>query len=670
MAAVPEDDLPNNLRGTTVPEDDLPSAPKQETGAAFGIYPKQRATPSKPETKQAMTRFAETTGELLGLGSTQEPEFSPGQIGTAGAVGATGGAVAPKVFRGAGSVLSRIPTLPTRALGAGLTAFGTGLQQTSTARRAALGGGGFAGAETGGQVAALSGLPPILGAGPGAALGMGQVPGRQLVSTLRGQPVQEAQAALGVEAEAARRTGAQALTAQERAAQQTAAAQRQAAETEGLALTERQAQATAAAAKAEAGKGRTLRELAGVRTLPEAGGFKPIPQTETQVGEYIRGQAKNFVDGIKAQRAKVADTNFTGAKTEAAQKEALGQFVDTKPIIDYLNGLQAKGGSGDYINSIRKLVEDIGATKGFEGLEIIRRRVGDAAFGLPEEGYKAIGQQLAKDVYGQLANQMRQFSGSFGKYLDDYKRLSQPIEVYGTKVGKGLIETQDAAGRYFSKTADQIANDVFKSPEATKQFLDAVGGNQEIVTAAARRYFAGKLEGAAKPEAVDKLLKDNRELLRLPGMQSVRQDIESFKANLVTSERRAGAARGIAKESEERLGGAVTSTLENADKALATRLKDIQSAKTLFSDSVDALVAAKPGRAVQDFDRTVLPKIRDAEAKAGVQIIDENKLQQLRQQLTQVDRVADKVQRTRLVVGALGTYLVGQTAVSTAGKVF
>jgi hypothetical protein len=139
MAAVPEDDLPNNLRGTTVPEDDLPSAPKQETGAAFGIYPKQRATPSKPETKQAMTRFAETTGELLGLGSTQEPEFSPGQIGTAGAVGATGGAVAPKVFRGAGSVLSRIPTLPTRALGAGLTAFGTGLQQTSTARRAALG---------------------------------------------------------------------------------------------------------------------------------------------------------------------------------------------------------------------------------------------------------------------------------------------------------------------------------------------------------------------------------------------------------------------------------------------------------------------------------------------------------------------------------------------------
>ena len=631
MAAVPEDDLPNNLRGTTVPEDDLPSAPKQETGAAFGIFPKQRATPSKPETKQAMTRFAETTGELLGLGTTQQPEFSPSQIGTAGAIGTTGGAVAPQVLRGAGSVLSRIPTVPTRAAGAGLTALGTGLQQTSLARRAATGGGALAGAETGYQLAALSDLPPILGAGPGATLGMGRLPGRQLVSTLRGQPIQQAQQAVATESAAARQAGERVLQ-----------------EAEQMVTTRDIAERTASR---EAAKGpRSLRELAGVQTLPEAGGFKPIPQTETQVGEYIRGQAKNFVDGIKAQRAKVADTNFTGAKTEAAQKEALGQFVETQPIIDYLNGLQAKGGSGDYINSIRKLVEDIGATKGFEGLEIIRRRVGDAAFGLPEEGYKAIGQQLAKDVYGQLANQMRQFSGSFGKYLDDYKRLSQPIEVYGTKVGKGLIETQDAAGRYFSKTADQIANDVFKSPEATKQFLDAVGGNQEIVTAAARRYFAGKLEGAAKPEAVDKLLKDNRELLRLPGMQSVRQDIEAYRNNLVTATSRSKVA---------------SAEMERIDEAL----KGLPKAKTAFNDAINAIVNAQPGKAVETFNQQLV-NIRKAEQQAGRVLLTDQQVNQLRAQMQQLEQVNDKVQRTRIVAGALAGFLFGQQAVSTAGKLF
>lgn len=657
------EDLPDKAKDAD-PYGDIPQG---QGGAAFGIYPKQRATPSKPETQQAMRRFGEKTSELLGFMPPEEPQLAPGQVGTAGAVGATGAAVAPQVLRTTGSVLSRIPTVPTRAAGAGLTALGTGLQQTSTARRAALGGGGFAGAEAGGQVAGFMGLPPIVGGGVGGALGTGQIPGRQLVSTLRGKPVQEAQAAVGIEAEAARRAAAQALTAEERAVQQTAATQRQALETEGLAQTERQAQAARAVERAEAGKGKTLRELAGVRTLPEAGGFKPIPQTETQVGEYIRGQAKNFVDGIKTQRARAADANFTGAKTEAAQKEALGQFVDTQPIIAYLNGLQAKGGSGDYINSIRRLVEDIGGTRGFEGLEIIRRRVGDAAFGLPEEGYKAIGQQLAKDVYGQLANQMRQFSGSFGKYLDDYKRLSQPIEVYGTKVGKGLIETQDAAGRYFSKTADQIANDVFKSPEATKQFLDAVGGNQQVVTAAARRYFAGKLEGVAKPEAVDKLLKENRELLRLPGMQPVRQDIESYKANLVMSERRAGAARGIAEEAKGQLAGPISEGMVQADEALAAALKRLPKAKTAFNDAIAAIVNAKPGKAVETFDQQLV-NIRKAEQEAGRRLLSDEQINQLRSQMQQLEQVSDKVQRTRLVTGIIGGVLFGQQAVGTVGK--
>jgi hypothetical protein len=606
---------------------DEPQQP--EMGAAFGVFPKQRATPSKPETRQAMSRFAETTAEIMGFKPPEEPEFSPGQIATTGAVGAAGGAAAPSVLRGLGRVASAIPTVPTRAAGAGLQALGTALQTTPVARRAAVTGGTFAGAETGGQLAGMAGLAPIVGAGPGAVLGSGRIPGRGFVQTLRGQPVQEAQQVVATEATAAREAGERALR-----------------EAEQMTTTRDIAERTA---EREAARGpRSLRELAGVRTLPEGGGFKPIPQTETQVGEYIRTQAKNFVDGIKAQRARAADTNFTAAKTEAANKEALGQFVDTQPIVAKLMNLEAKGGSADYLSSIRRLREDIERTRGFEGLEIIRRRAGDAAFGVPEEGYKAIGQQLAKDVYGDLAKQMRSFSEGFGKYLDDYKRLSAPIEVYGTKVGKGLIETQDASGKYFSKSADQIANDVFKNPENTKQFLDAVGGNQEIVTATARRYFAGKLEGATKPEAVDKLLRDNRELLRLPGMQGVRQDLEAYKANLVTAGRRTQAA------TEEM-------------KRIDTALKDLPKAKTAFNDAITAIVDAKPGKAVETFDRQLV-NIRKAEQEAGRRLLSDQQVQQLRAQMQQLERVSDKVQRTRLVTGIIGGYLIGQGAAGTVGK--
>jgi len=188
---------------------DEPQQP--EMGAAFGVFPKQRATPSKPETRQAMNRFAETTAEIMGFKPPEEPEFSPGQIATTGAVGAAGGAAAPSFLRGLGRVASAIPTVPTRAAGAGLQALGTALQTTPVARRAAVTGGTFAGAEAGGQLAGMAGLAPIVGAGPGAVLGSGRIPGRGFVQTLRGQPVQEAQQAVAAEATTARQAGERAL---------------------------------------------------------------------------------------------------------------------------------------------------------------------------------------------------------------------------------------------------------------------------------------------------------------------------------------------------------------------------------------------------------------------------------------------------------------------------
>ena len=139
------------------------------------------------------------------------------------------------------------------------------------------------------------------------------------------------------------------------------------------------------------------------------------------------------------------------------------------------------------LKNIKQLKKDVEKTKSFEGLEVIRRRLGDAAFGAPEEGYKAIGQQFSGDMYKALSDQMKGYSKDFSKYLDDYKRLSKTIESYGTKIGKSLTDTQDTAGKYYVKTAEQVAKDIFSSPEKYRTFIDAVGGNKQIAEAAARR---------------------------------------------------------------------------------------------------------------------------------------------------------------------------------------
>jgi hypothetical protein len=424
-----------------------------------------------------------------------------------------------------------------------------------------------------------------------------------------------------------------------------------------------------AAAKAAPAGQRSLRELAGVQTLPEAGAFKPIPQTPTEVGNFLRQQAENFVKSIKTQRNEAAKVGFANAKNEAALKQRLGQYVDTKPLVAEIDNLIAKGGSTDYIRSITQLKNDLAVTKDFEGLEVIRRRLGDAAFGLPEEGYKAIGQGFAKDMYKGLADQMKAYSSDFEKYLADYARLSKNIEAHGTKVGKGLTETQDAAGMYYAKPAEQVAKDIFSSPEKYKQFIDAVGGNLEIAAAAGRRFFAGKLESAKTPADVEKILKDNRELLRQPGMSSVKQDIanakkdiESYLASLRQSGKRTEAAGSIAEEAKTAQ-KAIAEEVKDLDKAAATKLKGVSEAKTIMSDAVKALSSAKPGKAIETFDSTVLPQIRAAEIKAGTRLLSDQQIETLRQQVQQLEKISDSTTRTRIITGVISSYIIGQTAV-------
>lgn len=467
-------------------------------------------------------------------------------------------------------------------------------------------------------------------------------------------------------------TGKETASAQERLAQtaagtgataQRAIEQQSAAETARLARQAEQRTAAERAGAKEARKGESaLRELAGVKTMPEAGAFKPIPAGKTEVGDVVRREADKFVRSIKDARNSKADELFGKAAGEAKAYAQLGQYVNTKPVIDKIDKLISKGGTEDYLNSLRRLKADIERTKNFEGLEVIRRKLGDAAFGAPEEGYKAISQQFAGDMREAVTQAMRDFSktiggkteGAFGKYLDEYKRLSENLRVYQTKVGRGILETEGSGGQYFAKTGEKIANEMFSSPENYRKFVDAVGGNKQITEAAARRYFAGILEGKTKPQDVEKVIKEYRDVLK--EMPTVRAEIEGrYLAPLRQTVSRGEAAAGIVKQTQE------------LDKQVAARLKNVEGSKTVVSDAINALTRAKPGKTVETFESTVLPKIRDAEAKAGTRLLSDQQLAALRQQVSEVDKIADTTQKSRVIAGLLATYFGVQTGVKAGG---
>jgi hypothetical protein len=508
----------------------------------------------------------------------------------------------------------------------------------------------------------LGGIAPDVGAALPTLTRMG-MSATDLAKSLLGKKTAAQQQALAAQAAEAGKLGKAELSAAQQEQQRlTKLAEAKALEKQTL-KAQQQEQATKAGQKAEAKGGRSLRELVGVRTLPELGGYKPIPTTPEKIGEFIRTQADNFLGAIKSQRSKAADVNFTKATIGTKQREARGEFVDTQPLLKEMDALIAKGGTTDYLNSIQRLRNDIAATRGFEGLEVIRRRLGDAAFGVPEEGYKAIGQKFSQKMYDDLAGQMRDFDKSFSKYLDDYKRLSEPIRVYGTKIGKSLTQTEDAAGRYIAKTPEKVAEEVFASPQNFDRFLEAVGGNAEIATAAARRFFAGKLETAKTLDAVEKIVRDNRALLNKPEMKEVAKDIEKYYASLKQSGTRTAGAEKIAGEAAE-VQKDIAKQIKDANTLLGDKLKNIEGAEKLFSDAVASLSTAKPGKAIETFETTVLPKIRAAEAKAGVRLLDEGKIESLRQQVQQLEKVYDKTNRERVITGLLATYLIGTEGVS------
>jgi hypothetical protein len=437
-----------------------------------------------------------------------------------------------------------------------------------------------------------------------------------------------------------------ALSAEELAAK--SAALRKAGE-KGLTVAEqRAAQAQKVAEKSKGASEQALSTLSGVKTIPEAGKYKPIPQTFTDVGNYARQQAEKFVTAIKTQRNAAADANFLEAKRAANIAERNGIFTDTTPLTKQIDKLIKKGGSSDYLRSLTQLKTDLERTKSFEGLEIIRRRLGDASFGVPEEGYAAIDQQFAGDMYKSLSIQMRDYfikSGAgdrFGKFLDDYKRLSKNLEVYSTRLGKSLTGTQDASGRYVTKTADQITKDIFKSPESYEMFVDAVGGNRQVAEAAARKYFAGVLEQAKTEKQISDVIRNNRALLER--MPSVRSEIENkYLLPVRTAEARAAGAEKIATASK------------------------VPSARSDISDAFSALSTAKPGKSIEAFETSVLPKIRQAEEKAGRKLFTDSQIDQIRSQVRQLDSLSDKAERNQLLAKIVGG-LVGTAVLGTGAK--
>ena len=312
------------------------------------------------------------------------------------------------------------------------------------------------------------------------------------------------------------------------------------------------------------------RNLPGMRVAQEAGRFKPIAQTTQDIGDEIRGSATRVMDTLKARRAANAETLKQDAFGKAFQREAAFETVEsTKAYNDALQEIDAmirnpvtgltNAPVDEVANQLRKvrgfldrtLVNEAGEVisrpaASFEGLETARRFLNDRALGLPAEGYDAIGQQMAGQLAKRIESIMKEFSPGIEKFLTQYKKDSEPLRVFQSKVGKVLTGEQlpTPGTNFFNYAAQDLPGAVFKSRENYNALVGALGNNRQLAESLAKRFFAAQLESKGSAKEVENFIRqtNNRAMLRETDALA---DAERYAINLRTAEKRGEVAKQI-----------------------------------------------------------------------------------------------------------------------------
>jgi hypothetical protein len=377
------------------------------------------------------------------------------------------------------------------------------------------------------------------------------------------------------------------------------------------------------AEKTTSAQSRLGKDLPGTVTIQEAGVFKPIAQTASEIGQRIKDSANKVFETLKTRRAENAEKLKGDAFDVALNKEKQGiKISNTKAYDEAISEINKtienpQTGLTNVINETKSVLEKVkadllsagqkapsgmqaemnllsGATKqpvglSFQGLEDLRRFLRDRSYGLPSEGFDAISQQQAGKLANSVEAIMKEFSPGIGKFLERYAKDSEPLRVFQTKAGKALVDEQliGKGVNYAKVPSDAIANNVFKNKENFGALIDSLGGNRTQAVAEARKFFASKLEGLGDSTKVENFIRQNRAMLK---ETEALADAERYAINLRKTEKRAEEAAKIAKEK----GGAAAEkgkTLAEQQKLLNDfqRLEtDLNRAKTIDEINVQA----------------------------------------------------------------------------------
>lgn len=573
MAIQYEDEAPKKSSSIAYEDEQAPPP----SGAAFGVYPSQRATPSSPTTKERVKELVPAIG-----------------------AGAVLGAIAPEATQFTGKAMQLYA--PTRALGYPIEAAGLAMKgrRGAEAGLGALGGGA---ADIAGQLAKQAGYGPVgqfvaqTGAGMAAPALLGLTAGgvRYGLGKLMpfgGQQTLPKAADFGIEAtEPSRQRLIRQQTEQlrgradlldvpqnelfrtlqagagdiQQAAEQQAAQVRQAGAA-ALSEAETRAGKMGAAAKRSPQLGAAEAEAAR-QARAQVGQEREV----SDIGSAIRQKIDDLFGSQAAQRSQDYKQQMAVRDAVVAEKESAGQFVrdmpEYKSLIDDLRNklligavaqeqktapvtepgvLRAYQNIYDAVTSRRVQVgvNEVGNPiyktfpTSFQALDDVRRRLGDVAFGKDVEGYAAIGQKVAEKYYAKISELQSKYAGEAHDTLQaNYEMASRLLEKFKGKAGKKATALDRLDPERFMTDAASLPNSYFSSKQSVDDLIALSGGDRQFVVKQGSDLAARQLRDLNATGVKSWINRNSDWLNALP---EVRTKVEIYQRGLERGERIAG----------------------------------------------------------------------------------------------------------------------------------
>lgn len=228
-----------------------------------------------------------------------------------------------------------------------------------------------------------------------------------------------------------------------------------------------------------------------------------------------------------------------------------------------------------------------------EHLDTLVRQLGEAERGRPAEGYKAIGEGLAKDLKVKLTDALKEWAPAGSEAKKAYIEASRLLDPFKDSQISKVTRMSDKVKGQLTTDPQNVPKTLFKSKESVNDLLEAMGGDAATVKALAKQHVNNELAAlGGDSRKVDRWLENpkNKEWTDAAGIKGHGQDFAKTLKEL--SAKAEGAAKGAEVASGKVASATAPKAEQQAAKVMAEKVANVNKQATDYATRINDIVGS------------------------------------------------------------------------------